>query len=144
MPQPDLGFILYPLREFFRHQHRNVVAVLKQLAVLEVRFRRSYSRVEDIDWTRHFRTNINLFKGINKIPSQELADLLTDRDSIAFLTLSPQSIISNDARFQHMNSQWNRLCLAALEFLIAYSHLSLIVADICKVSSVRFAASSIS
>jgi len=140
MPQPDLGFILYPLREFFRHQHRNVVAVLKQLAALEVRFRRSYSRVEDIDWTRHFRTNVNLFKGVNKIPSQELAD----RDSIAFLTLSPQSIISNDARFQHMNSQWNRLCLAALEFLIAHSHLSLIVADICKVSSVRFAAFSIS
>ena len=48
-PPPDLGFIYRPLREFFRYWDRNLAKTLKQLAVLEARFQRSYLREEEID-----------------------------------------------------------------------------------------------
>ena len=135
LPQPNLDFILGPLRALPR---RNAVEILEQHAVLEVRFRRSFLYAHDIDWTRRFQTNVNLFNRVTKMPAQDLADQLTDSDLTAFRSLAPQSVIDEDVRFQQLNRRWDRQCLAISEILMTHRHLIHKVMDVCQVNSMPF------
>ncbi|KAI4093047.1 MAG: hypothetical protein LQ339_007770 [Xanthoria mediterranea] len=133
-PQPDLGFIYRPLREFFRHRDRNLAQTLKQLAVLEARFQRLYLREEEIDRTHLFDTSTDLFDRATTTPPQDLAHSLTDCDIAAFRSLDPQSIISEGPYLRHMHRRWDRLCGAAQEMVTVESRLGPLLADLAEAS----------
>lgn len=133
-PQPDLGFIYRPLREFFRHRDRNLAKTLKQLAVLEARFQRLYLREEEIDQTYLFDTSTDFFDRATTTPPQELAQFLTDCDIAAFRSLDPQSIISEGSYLRHMHRRWDRLCRAAQEIVAVESRLGPLLADLAEAS----------
>ncbi|KAL9075870.1 MAG: hypothetical protein Q9161_001263 [Pseudevernia consocians] len=134
-PQPNFEFILGPLRALPR---RNAVEMLEQHAVLEVRFRRSYLNPQDTDWTRRFRTDVDLFNCVTKMPAQDLADQLTDGDLTAVRSLAPQSVIDEGDRFQQMNRRWDDQCLAISEFLIIHRHLIHKGINVCEMTSMPF------
>ncbi|KAA6413106.1 MAG: hypothetical protein FRX48_02850 [Lasallia pustulata] len=106
--------------------------MLEQHAVLEVRFRRSYLNPQDTDWTRRFRTDVDLFNCVTKMPAQDLADQLTDGDLTAFRSLAPQSVIDEGDRFQQMNRRWDDQCLAISKFLIIHRHLIHKAINVCQ------------
>lgn len=120
-PRPDLSFIIEPLRTFIEHQDRTLKALLKHLAVLEIRFRRSYID-EEVDWTRRFRTEAPFLELITKITPHELGSSLTDDDQLIFRPLSLESIVNQDCRLQSLNHRWNELFEAVVECAVVESH----------------------
>ncbi len=133
-PQPDLGFIYRPLREFFRHRDRNLAKTLKQLAVLEARFQRLYLWEEGIDQTHLFDTSTDFYDRATTTPPQDLAHFLTDCDIAAFCSLDPQSIISEGPYLRQMHRRWDRLCGAAQEVIAVESRLGPLLADLAEAS----------
>lgn len=133
-PQPNLGFIFGPLRDLFENQSQGLTRTLKQLAVLETRFRRMYSREEEIDWTRCFDTNIHFFDYVTIMSPQDLANSLTIDDIAAFNSLRPESITKEDMFCRRMHIRWNKLCRAAPEIIATESALSPRLVKLAKVS----------
>ena len=116
--QPNLEFIYGPLRDLFAVP-RDLTTILKQFAVLEARFERSYLQEEEINWTHNFDTNTDFFDraSATAMSPQDLAKFLTASDLNAFKSLCPESIINyaEDESLQHMHKRWNKLCQAAQE-----------------------------
>lgn len=70
----------------------------------------------------------------------DLANSLTDSDLNAFNSLCPESIIKQDTYLQNMHRWWNKLCQAAQENITVERCLSLLLADLAKVSIFYLAA----
>ena len=129
-----LNFIYDPLRGLVRNQHRDLVGILKHLAVLETRFHRQYLRVEETDWTCDFDTDTDFFDRLATMSPRDLAGFLTESDLDVFRLLDPQSIIDEGPHLQHMHRQWNKRCLTAQESIIVEIYLSARLADLAQAS----------
>ena len=135
IPQPGPETILCELKGFFKRQHRNPVAALRQLAVLEVRFQRMYLNEEEIDWTQRFWTDLDFFERITSTTAPEIADLLTELDLTELRLVPPQQFINGEGhRLQHVHRRCNRLCEAVQESIIVANQLSPLVARFAEVS----------
>ncbi len=135
IPQPGHESILCELQDFFKRQHRNPVAALRQLAVLEIRFQRMYLNEEEIDWSQRFWTDVDFFEQITTTPATEIADLLTELDLTELRLVPPQQFINGEGRrLQHVHRRCNRLCEAVQESIIFANQLSPLVAHLADVS----------
>ena len=133
VPQPIHKSVLCELRGFFKRQHRNPVAALRQLAVLEIRFQRMYLNEEEIDWTQRFWTDVDFFENITTTPATEIADLLTELDLTELRLVPPQQLINGEGRrLHHVHRRCNCLCEAVQESIIFANQLSPLVARLAE------------
>lgn len=134
IPQPGHETILCELQGFFKRQHRNPVAALRQLAVLEIRFQRMYLNEEEIDWTQRFWTDLDFFEQITTKPATEIADLFTELDLTELRLVPHQQFINGEGRrLQYIHRRCNRLCEAVQESIIFAKQLSFLVARLAEV-----------
>ncbi|KAL2049686.1 hypothetical protein ABVK25_010027 [Lepraria finkii] len=133
-PQPCDQFNLNELEAFFTRQHRNHIAAVRQLAVLELRFQRMFLNEEEVDWSQRFWTNVDFFEQITTTPATEIADFLTKLDLKKLRSVPPQEFIDGKGhRLQHVHRRCNRLCEAIQESIIFAEQLSPPVARLAEV-----------
>jgi len=133
-PRSDLGFIYGVLRDLFRNQRRDLAGILTKLAMLEVRFQREYLQEEEINWVQCFDTNTDLFDRVTTTSPDDLADSLTEDDTIAFQKLCPQNVLREDSNLRVINRRWDRLCQAIQKILIVDDALRPLLADLAEVN----------
>lgn len=120
VPSDYFDFIIGPLEELLQDQTRQLTDILEQLAILAVRFQRSYVEAFDIDWTQEFQTEVIFFERLCHMSSLQLAHLLTKSDIETFRSLRPQDILDHNEGVSNgpvrkVGMRWNRLCEAVQE-----------------------------
>ena len=120
VPTDYFEFIIRPLEKLLQDQTRQLTDILEQLAILAVRFRRSYVEAVDIDWTQEFQTDVIFFERLCHMSSLQLAHFLTKSDIETFRTLRPQDILDHNQGVSNgpvrkVGMHWNRLCEAVQE-----------------------------
>ncbi|KAL8722405.1 MAG: hypothetical protein Q9181_007494 [Wetmoreana brouardii] len=133
IPQPGHEAFLCELQGFFKREHRNPFAAVRQLGVLEVRYQRIFLSEDEIDWTPYFWADVDFFEQITTTPTTEIADLLTELNVTELRLVPPQQFIDGKGhRLRHVHRRCNRLCEAVQESILFANQLGPRVTRLAK------------
>ncbi|KAJ5830480.1 hypothetical protein EN45_058780 [Penicillium chrysogenum] len=126
-PTAGFEFIAGPIQALFKEQPGRLIAMLKMLSVLTIRFRRKYVHAPTMDWRTPFDTSIPFLDDyLESTSPTDLARSMRGLDEHHFAELTRQSLIAEDAVVGQLKVQWRELsvsvweCCAALPDLIPY------------------------
>ncbi|KAH0559422.1 hypothetical protein GP486_004056, partial [Trichoglossum hirsutum] len=121
-------FIVDPLEELFVNENRELSEILKQLALLSVRFQQSYMREKEICWEK-FRTDTTFFTLLCSKSAQDIGYHITTVDVDAFGRLRPQDVIEVSNYIRRLDTRWRDLCLE-VELVVTEGALGHTVVDL--------------
>ncbi|KAG2421412.1 hypothetical protein HFD88_005387 [Aspergillus terreus] len=113
---PAFEFIAGPIQRLFTDLSPSLTDILKVLAVLSVRFQRTYVHAREMDWTRPFNVGFSFLEDLLAATSaKDFARTLTATDEGVFGKLTVQSILDEDAVTTGILTQWEHLSLDVWE-----------------------------
>ncbi|KAI9766710.1 MAG: hypothetical protein M1840_006354 [Geoglossum simile] len=131
------SFIVDPLRELFVNENRELSEILKELALLSVRFQQSYMREEVICWER-FWTDTKFFTLLCNNSPRDIGNHITTVDLNALGRLRPQDVIDISNYIRRLDTRWRNLCLE-VELVVTGGALGHTVVDLALVSDLAVA-----
>lgn len=123
-PVPGFDFVTGPIQRLFKEHPPSLGGILKVLCVLEVRFRRTYVHVPEMNWNEYFDTSVVFLEDVLASTSAEdLAGTLTSTDESHFSELNQQGVMPESPMAWQINTGWHFLSMAVWEVCSALPEL---------------------
>ena len=134
-PIPGFDFIAGPIQRLFKEHPPSLTAILKVLCVLEIRFRRMYLHIPEMDWNESFDTTVTFFEDVLASTSAvDLARTLTTTDEGHFSELDEQGLMSESPVARQIVVEWHTLSMAVWEVCSALPDLIPSIQECVQVS----------
>ncbi|KFX96508.1 hypothetical protein V490_03311 [Pseudogymnoascus sp. VKM F-3557] len=114
--QPDLSFILLPIRGLFAGREVPFTAKLKRLQFLAILYEEKIGNYETFTWI-----DFTLLEHISSKDPMEVAKVFTDADAFRFRFLCDADFIDSSPRLREISSRWSDLASAVKACCVVYS-----------------------
>lgn len=113
---PAFEFIADPIQRLFKDLPPSLTSILKVLAVLGVRFQRTYVHTREMSWTKQFNVAFSFLEDVLAATSpSDFSRTLMSADEAIFGKLTVQGIMEMDAVTKKIITQWDMLSLDVWE-----------------------------
>jgi hypothetical protein len=129
--QPDLSFILLPIRDLFAGREVPFIAKLKRLQLLAILYEEKIANYETFTWT-----DFTFLEHISSKDPMTVAKVFTDADAFHFRSLCDEGFVYNSPGLREMSTRWSDLASVVKACCIVYRK-SNIVGVLSEVSKVR-------